>query len=30
MKIFKRLLWVFLGMVELIFIGYFVWTGYQV
>lgn len=30
MKIFKRLLWVFLGMVVLIFIGYFVWTGYQV
>lgn len=30
MKILKRLLWVFLGMVVLIFIGYFVWTGYQV
>ena len=30
MKILKKLLWVFLGMVALIFIGYFVWTGYQV
>ena len=30
MKILKRLLRVFLGMVVLIFIGYFVWTGYQV
>lgn len=30
MKILKRLLWVFLGMVVLIFIGYFIWTGYRV
>lgn len=30
MKILKRLLWVFLGMVVLLFIGYFIWTGFQV
>ncbi len=30
MKILKRLLWVLLGMVVLLFIGYFIWTGFQV
>ena len=30
MRILKRILWVISGMVVLIFIGYFVWTGYQV
>lgn len=30
MKILKRLLRVLLGMVVLLFIGYFIWTGFQV
>lgn len=30
MKIFKRLLRVLLGIVVLLFIGYFIWTGFQV
>ena len=30
MKILKRLLWGFLGVAVLLFIGYFIWTGYQV
>ena len=30
MKILKRLLRVLLGIAVLLFIGYFIWTGYQV
>ena len=30
MKILKRLLWVLLGLAVLFFIGYFIWTGFQV
>lgn len=30
MKIFKRLLWVLLGIAVLLFIGYFIWTGFRV
>ena len=30
MRILKRILYVLSGMIVLLFIGYFVWTGYQV
>ena len=30
MRILKRILWVLSGMVVLLFIGYFIWTGFQV
>ncbi len=30
MKTIKRLLWVLLGIVIAVFIGYFIYTGFQV
>lgn len=30
MKILKRLLWVLSGVAVLVFVGYFIWTGYRV